>query len=165
MSKKKDKKIVSADGSKGIVSKRIKDKKKKEGKTPRVTVKMLDTSRGNAVSDLMHKWGMFISEPNFIGSGDENVIHARGGFSHPTNDDVILASILGLETKGQVAKHIEAEFRMFYATQYSGAKLSFILRTIDNHIDDNLLLDFKYNKPKAIAKVRAIVNSIGGLND
>lgn len=114
-----------------------KDKKKKEGKTPKVTVKMLDTSRGNPVSDLIHKWGMFISEPSFIGG--DNVIHARGAYSHPTNGDETLASILGLETKGQVAKHIEAEFRMFYATQYSGAKLSFILGTINHHIDDNLL--------------------------
>ena len=141
-----------------------KDKKKKEGKTPKLTVKMLDTSHGTPVSDLIHKWGMFISEPSFIG-GDERTIHASGAYSHPTNGDETLASILGLETKGQVAKHIEAEFRMFYATQYSGAKLSFILGTIDHHIDDNLLLDFKYNKPKAIAKVRAIVNNIGGLND
>ncbi len=175
MSKKKDKKIKSADGTKGIASKTIKDKKKKKSKlSPSVSVNMLDTSgprsmsglspsRSSMLGAMLDNW-VCVSAPSFVKEGYTGP-QPTGALNHPGDDSVSCMALLGLEDRREIEARLEAEFKAFYATQYSDAKLRFILMSISNRIDNNLLLDFKYNKPKAISKVRAMVNSIGDLND
>ena len=170
MSKKKTKSVVSKDGSKGVVIKKeppLKGKKKtKKSKKP-VTAplspsreSMLGSHTAAAVADLISEWAkMAVHEPGIVyrGPNDSNATESKDAKPLTAWD------ALGLETKRDIYTRFNDEFRNYYSMLYSYDKMNYIMNVIDNAVNDDLLMDFKFNKQKAINRVHRVVATIEGL--
>ena len=129
------------------------------GNSPNVIVNFTDHSTP-CMTNLMSQWSeMVVHEPCIVYQGpidsDEN--------KSKDAKDVTTWDALGLETKRDIYERFNNEFRNYYSMLYSYDKMNYIMNVIDRTVNDDLLMEFKFNKQKTINRIHRVVSNIEGL--